>query len=58
MIMLYVQAATLVVHIFLCFFFVKVLEGKEVGAAVATNVTYVLNFLSLELFCYCTPSLK
>ena len=58
MITLYVQVATLIVHIFLCFFFVKVIDGREIGAAMATNVTYILNLVSLELYCYCSPSLK
>ena len=58
MITLYVQIATLIVHIFLCFFFIKVLDGREIGAAMATNVTYILNLVSLELYCYCSPNLK
>ena len=58
MISLYVQLATLLVHLVLCLIFVKVLNGQDVGVAIATNVTFILNMFSLEIYCYCNPRLN
>jgi len=53
-----VQLVTLIVHFFFCWFFVSVLQWREVGAAMATNITYILNMIGLELYCICDQNLK
>jgi MATE family multidrug resistance protein len=34
------------------------MDGKEVGAAMATNITYILNMLAVEAVVYFKPSLQ
>ena len=48
---LYVQLVTLVLHFFWCWLFVIKMGGREVGAAMATNITYILNFIIIEIAC-------
>ena len=36
-------------HFFWCWLFVTKFGWKEVGAAMATNITYCLNFVIIEL---------
>ena len=55
---LYIQLVTLVMHFFWCYLFVIKMDGREVGAAMATNITYILNFILIELICRWKPSLK
>jgi len=33
------------------------MDGKEVGAAMATNITYILNMVAVEAVVYFKPSL-
>lgn len=55
---LYVQLFTLVLHFFWCWLFVDKLDGKVVGVAMATNITYILNFIIQEAVCYHKDSLR
>ena len=55
---LYVQLFTLILHFFWCWLFVTKMDGREVGAAMATNITYILNFIIIECVCCFKPSLK
>ena len=58
MISLYVQIATLIIHLMLCLLFVRVFDGQDIGVANATNVTYILNMVALEIYCYREPKLS
>ena len=55
---LYVQLVTLVLHFFWLWLFVTKMGLKEVGAAMATNITYLLNFILIEGVCMTKTSLK
>ena len=46
---LYVSTFTLVLHVITCWFFVVKLGWAETGAALATNLTYLLNLGISEL---------
>ena len=48
---LYVQLVTLVFHLLWCYLFVSVFNWRDVGAAMATNLTYIGNMVGLEVFC-------
>ena len=48
---LYVQIFTLVLHFFWCWLFITHLDMKEVGAAIATNITYIANWMLQETWC-------
>jgi len=58
MIPLYIQAATLVIHLIICWLFVVKLGMREWGAALATDITYILNMLIIDSICYFTPRFK
>ena len=45
-------------HFFWCWLFVTKFGWKEVGAAMATNITYCLNFVIIELTCCMKESLR
>lgn len=55
---LYTQLITLVLHIFLCWLLVWHFDLKEVGAALATNITYILNMVISDAWCLATPSIR
>lgn len=48
---LYVQLVTLILHILWCYLFIIVWDGREVGAAIATNITYILNMVICDIIC-------
>ena len=55
---LYVQLITLILHIFWCYLFITVGGWREVGAAMATNITYVLNMVLIDFICCNKKSLN
>ena len=55
---LYVQFFTLVLHFLWCYLFITVMGGREVGAAMATNITYILNMIIVDVVCVRKESLK
>ena len=55
---LYVQFVTLLLHFLWCYLFIIVLDGREVGAAMATNITYILNMVIVDIICYFKPSIR
>ena len=55
---IYVQLVTLIIHLILCYLFVRVFDGREIGAAIATNITYILNMVSLEVYCNFSKTVK
>ena len=55
---LYVQLVTLVFHFLWLYLFVIVWDGREVGAAMATNITYILNMVLIDIICHMKPELK
>ena len=52
------QIVTLAIHSILCFLFVSVFDGRETGAAIATNITYILNMVALEVYCNFSETVK
>jgi Na+-driven multidrug efflux pump len=40
-----VQTATLILHLLWCYIFIQVCGLREYGAAIATNITYILNMI-------------
>ena len=52
---LYVQLVTLVLHLIICYLFVVVFDWRDVGAALATDITYILNMVGIDLYCYFNP---
>ena len=55
---LYVQLATLILHFLWCYIFIVALNLREVGAAIATNITYILNMVLLDAICHFKIELK
>ena len=55
---LYIQAVTLVLHLLWCWLFITVLDWRETGAAIATNITYILNMIAIDVICASKQSLK
>ena len=55
---LYVQVITLILHFFWCYLFITLMDGREIGAAMATNLTYCLNMIILDIICSHKSSLK
>lgn len=55
---LYIQFATLILHFIWCYLFVSVWDGREVGAALATNITYISNMIAIDIICSRKESLK
>lgn len=49
---LYIQAGTLVIHLIICWLFVVKFGWRETGAALATDITYILNMIIIDLCCY------
>ena len=47
----YVQCGTLVVHLIVCWVFVNKFGWKETGAALATDITYILNMIIIDICC-------
>ena len=58
MVPLQVQTATLILHFLWCYLFISVWGGREVGAAMATNITYILNMIIVDIICLNKKSLK
>ena len=52
MIPLYIQAATLVLHLIICWIFVTKLGMRDTGAALATDITYILNMVLIDIVCW------
>ena len=52
------QLLSLIIHLILCYLFVSVFDGREIGAALATNITYFINMIGLELYCCISESVK
>lgn len=50
------QFVTLILHFVWCYLFIIVWDGKEVGAAMATNITYILNMILLDMWCIFSKS--
>ena len=55
---LYVQLVTLIFHFLWCYLFIVVMDGREIGAAMATNITYILNMVLIDAICHFKPELK
>ena len=55
---LYIQFVTLAFHFLWCYLFITMMDGREVGAAIATNITYILNMIIIEFVCARKDSLK
>lgn len=45
----WVQVGTLILHIIWCYIFIKLLNWREVGAAIAMNLTYILNMVIADI---------
>jgi MATE family multidrug resistance protein len=52
------QALTLILHFGWCHLFIIKLEWREVGAAIATNITYILNMVITDLWIRCGANSK
>mmetsp|Transcript_31993 Transcript_31993/g.31379 ORF Transcript_31993/g.31379 Transcript_31993/m.31379 type:complete len:139 (+) Transcript_31993:199-615(+) len=48
-----IQFSTLVLHILWCYIFVSILELEIVGAAVASLITYTLDFVLIHVYVSC-----
>lgn len=48
----YVQCTTLIIHIFLCWLLIWYYPLGAVGAAIATNFTYITNMIVTDIWCY------
>jgi hypothetical protein len=46
----FTQVVTLALHFLWCHLFITKMEGREVGAAIATNITYILNMAITDLW--------
>lgn len=46
----FTQVITLALHFLWCHLFIIKMEGREVGAAIATNITYILNMAITDLW--------
>lgn len=55
---LQIQFVTLILHFLWCYLFISVWDGREVGAAIATNITYLLNMIIIDIVCMRKESLK
>jgi len=55
---LYTQLITLVIHIVICWLLVWHFNFREVGAAIATDITYILNMIICDTWCMTKPSLR
>ncbi len=49
---------TLVLHLLWCYLFITVLDGREVGAAMATNITYILNMVLIDIYCFYSKPIR
>lgn len=52
------QIVTTVLHFVWCYVFITALDLKEVGAAIALDITYILNWALLDLYIHfsgCCP---
>ena len=54
----YIQLFTLILHALLCYHFIVVHNGREYGAAMASNITYILNMVIIDIICSYKSSLK
>ena len=52
------QLVTLIFHFLWCYLFIVVMDGREIGAAMATNITYILNMVLIDTICHFKPELK
>ena len=55
---LYIQFVTLLLHFLWCWLFITVFNWRETGAALATNITYILNMVAIDIICKTKESLK
>jgi multidrug resistance protein, MATE family len=53
-----VQLVTLILHFFWCWIFITKLDMREVGAALATNITYILNMVIQDFWIYKDTALR
>ena len=58
MIPLYIQAVTLVIHLIICWLFVAKLGMRDTGAALATDITYILNMVLIDIVCWRSEKYK
>ena len=49
---------TLVIHLIICWLFVNKFGWKEVGAAIATDITYILNMILIDIVCWRSEKYK
>jgi Na+-driven multidrug efflux pump len=49
---------SLAIHMVGCYYLVDVLKMGEVGAAIATNITYFSNMLINDLLCFADPKIS
>lgn len=55
---LYAQVISALLHVVWCQIFIKELDMKVTGAAIALNLTYFINFILLEMFIRCSSAFK
>lgn len=58
MIPLYIQAVTLVLHLIICWLFVSKFGWRDTGAAIATDITYILNMVLIDIYCWRSQKYK
>ena len=56
--LLYIQLVTLAIHCVICWVFVAKFGMREWGAALATNITYIGNYVLTDMWCRRTPEIS
>lgn len=55
---LYIQLGTLILHFLWSYLFIVVFDWREVGAALATNITYILNNILIDIYCSTSKNMQ
>lgn len=58
MIPMMIQIITLFIHILMCYLLTQVRTFGIIGIALATNLTYILNYIIIQFYLYLTPETK
>jgi Na+-driven multidrug efflux pump len=54
----YVQTVTVCLHLVLCHYFIILLEAGVIGAALASNITYLMNLILIEILIWKHPNFE